>query len=72
VRDDENDAALAGGLTVDAAGITLVTDGGPRGEVEASGMTVEVFLQMDLGGEAAARAAGRLVLLIPLAPAAET
>lgn len=42
------------------------------GQVEGDGMAVEIGLQMDLGGEAAARAAERLTLLPPLAPAAET
>lgn len=42
------------------------------GEVEGEGRAVEVALQMDLGGEAAAGAAQRLAVLPPLAPAAET
>lgn len=42
------------------------------GQVEGDGMAVEVGLQVDLGGEAAARAAERLAVLPPLAPAAET
>ena len=42
------------------------------GQVEGDGMAVEISLQMDFGGEAAARAAERLALLPPLAPAAET
>ncbi len=42
------------------------------GQVEGYGMAVEVGLQVDLGGEAAARAAERLAVLPPLAPAAET
>ena len=42
------------------------------GEVESNGMAVKVRLQMDFGGEAATRAAERLILLPPFAPAAET
>ena len=42
------------------------------GEVECDGVAVEIGLQVDLGGEAAARAAERLAVLPPLAPAAET
>lgn len=42
------------------------------GQVESDRMAVEVRLQMDFGGEAAARAAERLTVLPPFAPAAET
>jgi len=42
------------------------------GEVEVERLAVEVALQVDLRGEAAARAAERLAPLPPLAPAAET
>lgn len=42
------------------------------GQIEGDGMAVEVGLQMDFGGETATGAAGRLTLLPPLAPAAET
>lgn len=42
------------------------------GEVEGERQTVEVRFQMDLGGEAAAAAPQRLIVLPPLAPAAET
>ncbi len=41
-------------------------------QVEGNHVAVEVGLQMDLGGEAAARAAECLTLLPPFAPAAET
>ncbi len=44
----------------------------PAGQVESDGMPVEVGLQMDLGGEAAARSAERVPRLPPFAPAAET
>ena len=42
------------------------------GQVEGDRMAIEVGLQVDLGGEAATRAAERLILLPPFAPAAET
>jgi hypothetical protein len=42
------------------------------GQVEGERLPVEIALQMDLGGEAAARSAERLARLPPLAPAAET
>ena len=42
------------------------------GQVEGDRMAVEVGLQVDFGGEAAARAAERLTFLPPFAPAAET
>ena len=42
------------------------------GQVEGDRKAVEVGLQVDFGGEAAARAAERLTLLPPFAPAAET
>ena len=42
------------------------------GEVEGERQTVEVGFQVDLGREAAARAAERLAVLPPFAPAAET
>ena len=42
------------------------------GQIEGDGMAVEIGLQVDLGREAAARAAERLTLLPPFAPAAET
>jgi len=42
------------------------------GQVEGDGMAVEIGLQVDLRGEAAAGAAERLAVLPPLAPAAET
>lgn len=44
----------------------------PSGQVEGDGVAVEIGLQVDFGGETAARAAERLILLPPLAPAAET
>jgi hypothetical protein len=42
------------------------------GQIEGDRMAVEIGLQVDLGGEAAARAAERLAVLPPFAPAAET
>ena len=42
------------------------------GQVEGDGMAVEVGLQVDFGREAAARAAERLTILPPFAPAADT
>ena len=42
------------------------------GQVEGDRQAGEIGLEMDLGGEAAARAAERLTVLPPLAPAAET
>lgn len=42
------------------------------GQVEGDGVAVEIGFQVDLGCEAATRAAERLALLPPLAPAAET
>jgi hypothetical protein len=42
------------------------------GQIEGDRMAVEVGLQVDLGREAAARAAERLAALPPFAPAAET
>ncbi|MGK9051530.1 hypothetical protein [Neorhizobium petrolearium] len=42
------------------------------GQVEGDRMAVEVGLQVDFGGEAAARAAEPLAVLSPFAPAAET
>lgn len=44
----------------------------PASQLEGEEVAVEVGLQMDLGGEATARAAERLTVLPPLAPAAET
>ena len=41
------------------------------GEVEGDGQAAEIGFEVDLGREAAARAAERLALLPPLAPAAE-
>lgn len=49
-------------------GITLLA----AGQVEGEGMAVEICLQVDFGGEAAARAAQRLTVLPPFAPAADT
>jgi hypothetical protein len=43
-----------------------------RGQVEGERQAIEVDLEVDLGREAAARAAERLARLPPLAPAAET
>jgi hypothetical protein len=42
------------------------------GQIEGDGMAVEIGLQVDLGREAAARAAEGLTVLPPFAPAAET
>lgn len=42
------------------------------GQIEGDRMAVEVGFQVDFGGEAAARAAKRLAVLPPFAPAAET
>lgn len=42
------------------------------GQIEGDGVACEVGLEMDLGREAAPRAAERLTDLPPLAPAAET
>ena len=42
------------------------------GQMEIERIAIEVGLEMDFGREAATRAAERLVLLPPLAPAAET
>ena len=42
------------------------------GQVEVERVAVEIGLEVDFGREAAARAAERLVLLPPFAPAAET
>ena len=42
------------------------------GQMECERLAVEIALEMDLGGEPAARAAERLMRLPPLAPAAET
>jgi len=42
------------------------------GQVEVERQAVEIELQMDFGGKSAARAAERLALLPPFAPAAET
>ena len=42
------------------------------GQVEGDRLAVEIALEVDLGGEAAARAAEGLTLLPPFAPAAET
>lgn len=44
----------------------------PAGEVERERLAVEVALEVDLGAPAATRAAERLAVLPPLAPAAET
>ena len=44
----------------------------PAGQVEGDHVAVEVGLRVDLGGNVAARAAGRLPSLPPLAPASET
>ncbi len=41
-------------------------------EVERERPSIEINLEVDLGREAPARAAQRLILLPPLAPAAET
>jgi len=40
--------------------------------VEVEGITVEIGLEMDFGRETAARAAERVEMLPPFAPAAET
>ena len=42
------------------------------GQVEVEGITVEIGLEMDFGRETAARAAERVEMLPPFAPAAET
>jgi uncharacterized protein YhjY with autotransporter beta-barrel domain len=42
------------------------------GQMEVEWVAVEIGLEMDFGREAAARAAERLALLPPFAPAAET
>lgn len=42
------------------------------GQVEGQRQAVEIALQVDFGGKPAARAAERLALLPPFAPAAET
>ena len=42
------------------------------GQIEGDGMSVEIGLQVDFGREAASRAAKRLAILPPFAPAAET
>jgi hypothetical protein len=42
------------------------------GQVEVERIAVEICLEMDFGREAAARAAERLAMLPPFAPAAET
>ena len=42
------------------------------GQVEVERLAVEIGLEVDLGRETAARAAERLALLPPFAPAAET
>ena len=42
------------------------------GQVKGDGMAVFVGFQVDFGGEPAARAPERLILLPPFAPAAET
>ena len=47
------------------AGLTLC-------EVEGERPSIQITLEVDLGREAAARAAQRLAILPPLAPAAET
>ena len=49
-------------------GVALFTPG----QIEGDGMVIKIGLQVDFGGEAAARAAERLTLLPPFAPAAET
>jgi hypothetical protein len=41
-------------------------------EMETDGLAIEVALEVDLGREPATRAAERLILLPPLAPAADT
>ena len=46
--------------------------GFPAGQVEGDRQAVEVALEVDLGGEAAARTAEGLAVLPPFAPAAET
>ena len=51
--------------------LTAVAGLAPR-EVEGERLAVEVGLQVDLGRATTARAAGRLAVLPPLAPAAET
>lgn len=42
------------------------------GQIESDRMAIEIRLQVDLGGETAARSSERLTLLPPFAPAAET
>lgn len=42
------------------------------GQIKGDGMSVEIGLQVDFGREAASRAAKRLAILPPFAPAAET
>ena len=44
----------------------------PAGQVEVERVAVEISLEVDFGRETAARAAERLAMLPPFAPAAET
>lgn len=49
-------------------GVALFTPG----QIEGDGMVIKIGLQVDFGRETTTRAAERLTLLPPLAPAAET
>jgi hypothetical protein len=57
-----------GGVLGKAAAITGFT----AGEMEGNWQVTEVGLQVNLGRETATRAAKRLIMLPPFAPAAET
>ncbi len=60
------------GPEVEQDGEVGAVAGLPGGQVEGDGQAAEVGLEVDLGREAAARAAERLAVLPPFAPAAET
>ena len=68
----ESGARIKIGTDVEKGLEVAAITGFTAGQMEGDWQTTEVGLQMDLGRETAARAAKRLIILPPFAPAAET
>jgi hypothetical protein len=66
------DARADVGTNVERCRELSAVAGVATGQMEVERVAVEIGLDVDLGREAAARAAERLALLPPFAPAAET
>ena len=62
---------MSGPISSDVSNCVLSLDLA-AGQVEVERVAVEIGLEVDFGREAAARAAERLAMLPPFAPAAET